>query len=215
MKNVERSERTRAALVAAGRRLFAERGYAATPTGDVVQAAGVTRGALYHHFADKRDLFRAVLLAVHEDLDARIGTAARREHARSGDVLAVFLAGADELLAASAEPDVARIVLIEGPMVLGASEWHAIDDSFNEGTLTLGVQQMMAAGRLPSQPVAPVVRLLVGMLNEAARAVAIADDRRAAHRRMSNAVATFITAAGSNRDQQEISNPPEKIANHS
>src|SRR5437763_14874590 len=111
----EQSEVTRAALVDAAQALFAERGFADTPTEAVVKTAGVTRGALYHHFTDKTDLFRAV----YERLEQRM--IARVEEAVAGltDPIEVLQRGADAFLDACMEPAVQRIVLLEGPTVLG------------------------------------------------------------------------------------------------
>src|SRR5215218_8988181 len=107
----ERSATTRAALVAAARPLFAAHGFAGVGTEAIVRAAGVSRGALYHQFADKTDLFAAVLEAVEDDLTHRI---AERLEAMD-DAVPVLEAGGDAWLAACAEPDVERIVLIDGP----------------------------------------------------------------------------------------------------
>ena len=113
----EQRAATRARLVAAARERFAEHGYAAVSLPEVVAAAGVTKGALYHQFASKRDLFRAVLADVQAQVAAEVEAAA----ARSGSLLA----GCEAFLRASTAPGVERIMLVDGPAVLGWAVWHA------------------------------------------------------------------------------------------
>src|SRR5436190_22817927 len=108
----EQSEATRAALVAAGRSLFAERGYAAVATEEIVRAAGVTRGALYHHFDGKRELFAAVYEDVERQLVERIATSAM---ASEGDPMEALQAGAQAFLEACEDPAVQRIALLDAP----------------------------------------------------------------------------------------------------
>src|SRR5438128_12666454 len=122
----EQSEVTRAALVDAAEALFADRGFAETPTEAVVKAAGVTRGALYHHFTDKTDLFRAV----YESLERRM--IARVEDAVAGltDPLAVLHRGAEAFLDACLEPAVQRIVLLEAPALLGRETCRPADTAY-------------------------------------------------------------------------------------
>src|SRR4051812_4771201 len=110
----EQTERTRAALIAAGRALFADRGFADTSTEELVRAAGVTRGALYHHFRDKRDLFEAVYEDVEQSLVAKIASSITT----ATDPLDVLRQGADAFLDACLDPAVRRIALLEGPSVL-------------------------------------------------------------------------------------------------
>src|SRR5215475_10883791 len=109
----ERSEGTRAALVEAARPLFAERGYAGVGTEEIVRAAGVTRGALYHHFAGKKELFEAVYETVETELAQRIAAGALAANASSP--LEAMRAGAEMFLAVSTEPEAQRIVLLDGP----------------------------------------------------------------------------------------------------
>ena len=123
-KHTERSEATRAALVAAARPLFAARGYAGVGTEEIVRAAGVTRGALYHQFADKRGLFAAVFEQVEADVTERTARAAVASGA--SDPLAVLRIGALGWLEACSEPEVQRIVLLDGPAVLGWAAWREI-----------------------------------------------------------------------------------------
>jgi AcrR family transcriptional regulator len=178
----ERSAATRGALVAAARRLFAERGYAAVGTPEVAAAAGVTRGALYHQFADKADLFLAVYEEVEQEVTARIGelTAA----AGASDPLAALTAGAAAFLDACAEPEVHRILLLEAPAVLGWEKWRALGLEYGLGLTEAILRAAMDAGRIAEQPVRPLAHVLIGALDEAALYVARAADPAAARDEM-------------------------------
>jgi AcrR family transcriptional regulator len=178
----ERSAATRAALIGAGRRLFAERGYAAVGTPELVAAAGVTRGALYHQFAGKADLFLAVYEAVEQEVVERIGELVAS--AGATDPLEALVAGAEAFLDACGEPEVQRIVLIEAPAVLGWDTWRAVGLRYGLG-LTEGIlRAAIDAGRIREQPVRPLAHVLIGALDEAALYVARADDPAAARAEM-------------------------------
>jgi AcrR family transcriptional regulator len=170
----ERSAATRAALIGAGRRLFAERGYSAVGTPEVAAAAGVTRGALYHQFEGKADLFLAVYEAVEQELAERVG-----EQVAAGgatDPLEALTAGAEAFLDACAEPEVQRIVLIEAPAVLGWDTWRDVGLKYGLGLTEAILRAAMEAGRIGEQPVRPLAHVLIGALDEAALYVARADD---------------------------------------
>lgn len=148
--NRERTEATRQALLDAARALFVSRGYGDTSTPDVCAAAGITRGALYHHFADKRDLFRHVLAeeaaAVAADIEAA---------APAGlDAADALIAGAQAYLEAMTVPGRTRLLLVEGPAVLGLRETLALDDANAARTLREGLK---AAGVDPQGDVAPLL----------------------------------------------------------
>lgn len=164
---------TIAALVGAARRLFAERGYAAVGTEEIVQAAGVTRGALYHHFRrGKEELFQAVLVQVSAETTTRIA----RQAAAAGDPWDELVTGIDAFLDACTTPDMQRIVLIDGPAVLGWDLWRAIDAEHGLGLLEQAVQGAIDAGKLAPQSARAVAHVLLGALDEAAMVVARADD---------------------------------------
>jgi AcrR family transcriptional regulator len=174
----ERSATTRGALVAAARRLWADRGYAAVGTPEVAAEAGVTRGAMYHQFADKAALFGAVAEAVEADLTRRLA----RDVAASGpaDAAAALHAAADAWLAACEEPEVRQVLLLDGPVVLG---WDGLRDITLRHGLGMTEELLRAgmdAGQLASGPTRPLAHVLIGALDEAALYVATAEDRAAA-----------------------------------
>jgi AcrR family transcriptional regulator len=184
----EQSEVTRAALVGAAERLFAKHGFADTPTEAVVQAAGVTRGALYHHFRDKTDLFRAV----YEVLERRIIERVEQSVAGLTDPLAVLRRGTEAFLDACLEPAVQRIVLLEGPSVLGWETWHEIDMAHGLGMVTAVLEMAMQAGVIRRAPVDPLAHILLGGLNEAAMLMASSPDPEAARAQTGKALRVLI-----------------------
>ncbi|MDT0309063.1 helix-turn-helix domain-containing protein [Streptomyces sp. DSM 44917] len=155
---------TRQALVREARRLFAERGYAAVGLPEIVGAAGVTKGALYHHFEGKAELFRAVLEEVQREIGDRVAAAAGRR-AEGWDQL---LAGCREFLVAATAPGVQRIMLVDGPAVLGWHAWRALDEAHSARHLADALGALVAGGVIVEQPVEPLTRLLSGAMNEAA-----------------------------------------------
>jgi AcrR family transcriptional regulator len=171
----ERSATTRAALLASARELFAARGFAGAGREEIVRRAGVTRGALYHHFAGKEDLFRVVFEEVEREVTERVAEAA----VRSPDPLAALRQGCQEFLDAALDPAVQRIVLIDAPAVLGWSTWREIEARYGLGLTTMGLQAAMDAGAIERQPLEPLAHMLLASLNEAALLVAGADDPKA------------------------------------
>lgn len=172
----ERSEATRGALLSAARTLFTEQGYAGTGRDEIAAAAGVTRGALYHHFASKESLFRAVVEQLEEEMTAEVATAAMR----GGDAAEELRLGCLAFLDACLDPAIRRIVLLEAPAVLGWDEWRKIDERHGLALLTQGVEMVMAAGLVAPGPVKPLAHMLLGALNEAALLVANAKRPKAA-----------------------------------
>lgn len=166
--NRERSEGTTAALIAVARRLFVEQGYAGTGTPDLVMAAGVTRGALYHHFADKRALFRAVVVAE----SRAVAEAVERAAPGGADPVADLVAGGEAYLDAMAEPGRSRLLLVEAPAVLGPTEAAAIDAEHAGRTLREGIEAALAAGAIRPLPSAALVTLLGATYDRAALAIA-------------------------------------------
>jgi AcrR family transcriptional regulator len=175
---VDRSAATRAALVAAARRLFAERGFGGVGTEAIVQAAGVTRGALYHQFADKTALFEAVYEAIEEDLAASLGE--RILAAGVEDPVEAMALGADAWLDACRDQEVQQIVLLDGPAVLGWQRWRDIGLRYGLGLVEGLLARAIEVGRIRPQPVSPLAHVLVGALDEAALYIARSEDQVAA-----------------------------------
>lgn len=159
----ERSDATRTALTVAARELFAELGFHGTPAEAVVRRAGVTSGALYHHFRDKKDLFRAAFEAVEASLADRVAAQARL----GKDAWERLEKGVVEYLRACRENEVRRIVLQDGPSVLGWEEWHTIDAAHHLRPLAASLAWAMRAGMLERRPPEPLARVLLGALTEA------------------------------------------------
>ncbi|WP_146615751.1 TetR/AcrR family transcriptional regulator [Nonomuraea aridisoli] len=168
---IEQREQTRRTLVHEGRRLFADKGYGAVGLSEIVRAAGVTKGALYHHFDSKTDLFRAVLQEVQDEVGTQVAAAADAHD----DPWTQFTAGCRAFLAASTHPDVQRIMLIDGPAVLGWNEWRTMDEAASARHLAEALTGLMDKGVIPRQPVKPLTHLLSGAMNEAALFLAGSD----------------------------------------
>jgi len=176
-KHAARSRATRAALVSAARGLFATRGYAAVGTEEVVRAAGVTRGALYHQFADKLALFDAVVEEVEAETTRRI---AEGSLAAGDGPLRALRAGARQFLEVCTEPEVERILLLDAPAVLGWERFREIGLQYGLGLVSGVLAAGMEAGEIIRQPVEPLAHMLIGALDEGAMYVARAGDRGAA-----------------------------------
>ena len=172
-----RSEATRRQLVTAARALFGARGYADVGTEEIVRAAGVTRGALYHQFRDKADLFAAVAEQIEAEITNRIAAGAAEAAADPMDALR---AGARLFLDACAEPEVERIILLDAPAVLGWEAWRDLAGRYGLGLVQLALQAAMDAGAIVQQPVVPLAPVLIGALDECALYIAEAEDPAAA-----------------------------------
>jgi AcrR family transcriptional regulator len=177
-KHALRSKATREKLVTAARALFAEHGYAGVGTEEIVRSAGVTRGALYHQFRDKEDLFAAVFEEVESEVTRRVAQDALAGGAT--DPIGALRAGARAFLAACATPEVERIILLDAPAVLGWEKWREIGLRHGLGLVTGVLQAGMDAGAIAPQPVAPLAHLLIGALDEGALYVARASERETA-----------------------------------
>jgi AcrR family transcriptional regulator len=185
----ERSEATRSALIAAGRELFAERGYGAVGTEEIVRRAGVTRGALYHHFAGKRDLFRACYEQIEAELAQRLAEVA----APDAGALATLRAGKELFLDATLDPEIQRIALIDAPAVLGWEEWREIGARYGLGLIEALLAAGMESGEIRRQPLRPLAHAMLGALDEVAMLVGRADDPRAARAEASETLESLIT----------------------
>lgn len=171
----ERRAETRKALLDAARTLIVEKGYAETATPEIVKAADVTRGALYHHFADKADLMRALVRQESEAIAADIST-----QTNTGQTpLEAFMAGARAYFSAMSVPGRARIMLLEGPTVLGLAEMAEIDRETGGATLLEGLRHAANHGALRDIPLEPLADLLSSAFDRAALAIANGEDREA------------------------------------
>jgi AcrR family transcriptional regulator len=164
----DRSAATRSALITAARALFAERGYAETSRDEIVAQAGVTRGALHHHFGGKAELFRAVHEAVERELAEQIAAASVQKR----DPMERLEAGCRAFLGAIGATDVQRIALLDAPAVLGWQTCREVDATYGLGLLRGGLQAGMDAARIPQQPVGPLASFILGGLMETAMRMA-------------------------------------------
>ena len=169
----ERAAETREALIAAARTLFAAHGFSEVALETIVRVAGVTRGALYHHFADKTELFAAVFERVEGEVAARMGEAI--EAAGETDPLEVMRLGAGFWLDACSDPEVQRIVLIDAPAVLGSSRWSEIGNRYNIGLVRALLTSAIESGRIPPQPVEATALTMLGAMREATLYIARAE----------------------------------------
>ena len=170
-RTAEEAAETRKAIVEAARTLFAERGYAAVSTSEVVAAAGVTRGALYHHFGDKADLFRAVFL----DLETELNETVAAEALGVDDAAGAFVAGCRAWMAFAARDDYRQIAVVDAPAVLGQEEWHATDTAIGLASMQGGLRALHRAGLLEAAPDRAMATVLFGALTEAGLAAARGD----------------------------------------
>ena len=184
----EQAEATRRALLAAARELFTARGYAGTPIAEIVQRARVTKGALYHHFRDKQDLFRAVFEQLERELVEQINAAAAREERAWERVLA----GAQAFLDACLEPAIQQIVLLDAPSVLGWETWRKIDAQYSLGHVKAALRAAMSEGAIDKQPLDPLAHMLIGALNEAALVMARASTAKSARLEIGAAVTHLL-----------------------
>ena len=188
----DRSAATRDALVTAARGLFAAQGFAEVSTDAIVAAAGVTRGALYHQFADKTALFDAVLDVVEADIARRLAD----ELIADGisDPIEGMRHGLRTWLDICVEPEIHRIALIDGPSVVGWAHWREVCQRHVFGLAQDLLVRGMEAGRVRSQPVRPLAHILMGASDEAALYVAEAADRGQARAEMIDVLDRVIDA---------------------
>jgi AcrR family transcriptional regulator len=186
--NAERAEETRAALIAAARELFAERGYAGVATEEIVQRAGLTRGALYHHFKDKRALFRAVVEQLEEESVERIAASAMEQ----SDPWQMQITALNAYLDGCLDPAVQTIVLVDAPSVLGPEEWRGIEAKYGLALVRMGLEAIMQANLIEEQPVEPLAHLMLGALAEAGLMIARSDDPQKARQDVGESVERLL-----------------------
>ena len=184
----ERLAATRAALLKEARAIFASAGYEAAATEEIVKRAKVTRGALYHHFKDKRALFEAVV----EEVASGIATTIDDMAVPVSDPLEAMIEGTRAFLDACLDPAVRRIYLIDAPAVLGWHRWREIDAPHGVRSLREGIAVVLGARPDPALAIEPLTFLLSGAFNEAALWVAEAKDEKTARRAMDRALGELI-----------------------
>ncbi len=188
-KRAAQGRATRGQLIEVATGLFAERGYEGTSIEAVLAAAGVSRGALYHHFANKEALFKAVVTAVSERATGQLVVAVGDRPDPVDAVRTAALAWID----LAGDPVIQRIVLVDAPSVLGWEQWRAMDEGRTVGIVAQMLQADSDTGRLPAEFVQPFAHMILAALDEAAMVVARAPATRAA-------------VAGSRRAVEELLN---------
>ncbi len=186
-----RGESTKATVVEAALELFAKRGYGGVSIEEILVRSGVSRGALYHHFSDKRDLFRAVFERVDRELVEEVG-----EVAMAGrDAWQRLTLGCGAFLDLCLGEAVQQIVFVDAPAVLGWAEWRRIDGRYALGLVRFVVEDVMEAGLVARRPVEPLAHVVLGALNEAALMIANADDTATTRREVGDAVMFLLEGA--------------------
>jgi AcrR family transcriptional regulator len=189
-QRVEQGQATRAALIDVATELFATNGYEATAIPAVLDAAGVSRGALYHHFESKEALFEAVLQSVEAEATLKVTRAARG----ATDPLDGLRRGCAAYLAMCRDPVVRRISLIDAPAVVGWERWREIDEQHSFGLIKAAIAAIAADGRVKPELIDVMAHMVLAALLEVALLVARADEGRLAIRRGQEAVDELLTA---------------------
>jgi AcrR family transcriptional regulator len=188
----ERTEATRGRLISTARRLFAEKGFAATSTEEILSEAAVSRGALYHHFPSKTDLFQAAFEQVEDEVTAQVLQAATKDG--ETDPMRILQVGFGAFLDQCLNPEVQRIVMLDGPTVLGWDLWHELDERYAFGTLKTVLTVAADTGRIEESAVEPLSHLLLGAIMQAGMVVARSDDPLTAKRAMTDTFAGIVSA---------------------
>jgi AcrR family transcriptional regulator len=192
----ERAAETREALIEAARPLFAAHGFADVALETIVRAAGVTRGALYHHFADKTELFAAVFERVEGEVATQMGEAIAA--ANETDPVEVMRLGAGFWLDACSDPEIQRIVLVDAPAVLGWTRWTEIGNRYNIGLVRELLANAVENGRIPPQPIEATALTMLGAMREATLYVARAEDHDQARQEAGAVMDRLIHALNAN-----------------
>jgi len=188
----ERSDATRAALMAAGRKLFGSNGYGRTAREEIVADAGVTRGALQHHFGDKQGLFQAV----YEELEQQVVASTAKAAMEKGHEhpLEMLRAGCHAYLDSMLDPAVQRICALDGPAVLPADVQAEIADRYALALVRDVVQSAMSQGEIQQAPLEPLTRMLLAGVMAAAQYVATAQDPKSARRQAGGTVDMLLSS---------------------
>jgi len=176
-------------LIAAARRLFTERGYENVGTEEIVRAAGVTRGALYHHFGDKATLLDAVYARIEAESTERVARVVLGSELHSP--LAAMKAGIAAFLEECTQPELRQIALHDAPAVLGWERWREVGAANGLGLIEASLTAAIEAGEIRSVPVKPTAHLLMGALDEAAMLLA-RDERPEARAEVTDVLVTLL-----------------------
>ncbi len=188
---VAKAEATRRALLAAARDAFGDRGYGPTSVEEIVRRAGMTKGALYHHFRDKDDLFTAVVEEVKREVTGTVG-AAFLDAASVPDPLETVILGCQAFIDAHADPAVQRITILDARSVLDGATRRDLDARYEVALVRGALRRAMRLGAIDDQPLAPLAHIVAGALAEACALVAEADDTQAARAEAGAVVARLL-----------------------
>ena len=190
MTKAQQREATSARLIEVACEVFTRDGYAHASTEEIVRLAGVTRGALYHHFMSKEGLFQAVLGFVQQQVGLRIEAVI----GETEDVWEQLMTGSIAFLEASVDPQVQQIMLIDAPSVLGWSLWREMDAQYSMKSLREALSDLIAQGQLPQLPLHALTHLLSGAMNEAALWIAQSEDSENALAEATHALKYLLTS---------------------
>jgi AcrR family transcriptional regulator len=165
-RSKEDAAETRRLIVRSARELFTAHGYAGTTTAQIARAAGVTEGAYFHNFRDKKAVFREILVTLQTDYDRAVRMRAVGD-GRASTPMEAMMRGCRASIELAQEPSFARIVMIEGRAVLGEDDWHRIDSGMGALSTEYGLRAIAAANGRNDPPFAAIALLVLGMLNEA------------------------------------------------
>jgi AcrR family transcriptional regulator len=182
---------TRRSLVAEARHLFGERGYAATSVDEIVRAAGVTKGALYHHFADKDDLFRAVVEDVKGELTGIVG-GAFLEAATEPDALDTVTRGCLAFIDVHRDPAVQRITILDARAVLDAATRRDLDARYEVAVIRGALRRAVRRGVIDPQPLGTLAHVIAGALGEACALLAEAEDEASVREEVRTVVSRLL-----------------------
>ena len=186
-----RAVETRAALIQAGRSLFTQKGFHATGTAEIVEQASVSRGALQHHFPRKEDLFLVVFKEVERDM---VEGPDLPQAAEAGAEWLRFKANVSRFLDAASTPEVQRIILIDGPAVLGWLELRRVEAHYGHGIIERAVIDGMSAGHIRQQPSRSLAHLILSIIDEAALLIANAAEPEPARDEANLALQTLLAS---------------------
>jgi AcrR family transcriptional regulator len=192
MAIVKGKQDARERLVAVATKLFGERGYYQTGTEEIVRRSGVTRGSLYHHFADKAALFEEVFDHADRLVSSQVRAAAQAATERGEDPWSVFLAGWDAVLDTAIDEPLQRIRVVDAPAVLGWQRWQEHNARYTLVNIEAGLVRLLEHGVLAPQPVAPLALLLMGLSNQAVAAIAGAEQPLQARQDIGRAVRRLV-----------------------